>query len=65
MLDTSKLERKYKVLSIKSKPPTYKKNVSKYWGTLNMMLPPTGSGTGEIIGFTPSSLEKYHVSQGA
>jgi len=37
---------KYKVLSIKDNAPTFIKTDNKYWGSLPMMLPPPGWGTG-------------------
>ena len=41
---------KYKVLSIKDNAPTFIKTENKYWGSLPMMLPPPGWGTGDKPG---------------
>ena len=41
---------KYKVLSIKDNAPTFIKTNDKYWGSLPMMLPPPGWGSGSKPG---------------
>ena len=41
---------KYKVLSIKNDAPTFVKTQMKFWGSLPMMLPPPGWGTGSKAG---------------
>tara|TARA_B110000046_G_scaffold185954_1_gene230743 strand:+ start:3446 stop:12727 length:9282 start_codon:yes stop_codon:yes gene_type:complete len=41
---------KYKVLDIKNDAPTFIKTEYKFWGSLPMMLPPPGWGTGNKAG---------------
>ena len=55
-------ETKYKVVAIENNAPTFIKTENQYWGSLAMMLPPPGWGTGSKPGgweagmFSPSGL---------
>ena len=51
---------KYKVISIKNDAPTFIKTEHKYWGSLPMMLPPPGWGSGGKPGGWDTGM--FHVT---
>ena len=51
---------KYKILDIKNDAPTFIKTEYKFWGSLPMMLPPPGWGTGNKAGTWDTGM--FHIT---
>ena len=57
-------DEEYKVIDIKNSPPTFIKTDTRYWGSVDMMLPPPGWGIGSKPGgwqsgmFVPTGIPK-------